>query len=82
MTFIISYIIIGLLEAALFMLLLKKDNVFPKTDKDRTYLFGMLFMLVLMHPLYTIRGFRKAYGEEATDDIIEAEVIDDKKGRK
>jgi hypothetical protein len=83
-TFISFYIIIGVLEAALFMLLLKKDNMFPKTDKDKTYLFGMLFMLIFLHPLYTIRGFRKAYCSEALDVIIDAEVIDDKrkKGKK
>lgn len=80
MGFLSTYIFIGLLAAGAFGALEKKDGRLPKDKEGKVPFIGMLVLLLLFYPYYAIKGFKKSR-TEAKDDIIDAEVIDDKKGR-
>ena len=77
------YLGIGLIDAVLFLLFLRRAGELPKQRKDQIYIGFLCLLMVVAHPYFAINELTRMYVNAADgSDIIEAEVIDDKKGKK
>lgn len=77
------YLAIGIVDALLFLLFLKRAGDLPESRKDKFYLAAMCLFVVVAHPYLAINELTRMYFNSSSDsDIIEAELVDDKKGKK
>jgi 4-amino-4-deoxy-L-arabinose transferase-like glycosyltransferase len=77
------YLGIGLVDAILFLLFLRRAGEFPKQRKEQIYIGFLCLLMVVAHPYFAINELTRMYFNTASDSgIIDAEVIDDKKGKK
>lgn len=77
------YVGIGLVDAVLFLLFLRRAGEFPTQRKDQIYIGFLCLLMVVAHPYFAINELTRMYFNTASDsDVIDAEVVDDKKGKK
>ena len=77
------YLAIGIVDALLFLLFLKRAGDLPESRKDKFYIVALCVFVVVAHPYFAINELTRMYFNSSSDsDIIEAELVDDKKGKK
>ena len=77
------YLGIGLVDAILFLLFLRRAGEFPAQRKEQIYIGFLCLLMIVAHPYFAINELTRMYFNTASDSgIIDAEVIDDKKGKK
>ena len=77
------YLGIGLVDAILFLLFLRRAGEFPTQRKEQIYIGFLCLLMIVAHPYFAINELTRMYFNTASDsDIIDAEVVDDKKGKK
>jgi 4-amino-4-deoxy-L-arabinose transferase-like glycosyltransferase len=77
------YLGIGLVDAILFLLFLRRAGEFPTQRKEQIYIGFLCLLMIVAHPYFAINELTRMYFNTASDSgIIDAEVVDDKKGKK
>ena len=77
------YLGIGLVDAILFLLFLRRAGEFPTQRKEQIYIGFLCLLMLVAHPYFAINELTRMYFNTASDSgIIDAEVIKDKKGKK
>lgn len=77
------YLAIGIVDALLFLLFLKRSGDLPESRKDKFYIAALCVFVVVAHPYFALNELTRMYFNSSGDfNIIDAEVVDDKKGGK